>query len=117
MLLGRIFLHACRWIRPNWEFVGWSAIADATARLMGLPIEWLSERSRRAIEKAIEDPTFKRLRRARAVLFDESARRDLPDMYTKDCAVVYEMLASNLAAIGCSQAHGEITAAALDRFS
>ncbi|QRE76916.1 AAA family ATPase [Methylobacterium aquaticum] len=99
------------------EFVGWSAVADATARLMGLPIEWLSERTRRAVEKAIEDPTFKRLRRARAVLFDESARRDLPDMYSKDCAVAHEMLAFNLAALGCSQAHGEITAAALDRFS
>ena len=99
------------------EFVGWSAIEDAVARLKGLPIEWLSERSRRAVEKAIANPTFKALRRARAVLFDESARRDLPDMYTKDCAVVHEMLAFNLAALGCPQAHGEITAAALDRFS
>ncbi len=99
------------------EYPRWSAVSDAAARLMTLPLDHLSERCRRAVEKAIADPTYRRLRRARAVLFEESCREDLPETYTKPCAVAHEMLAFNLASLGCRQAHAEISAAALDRFN
>jgi hypothetical protein len=99
------------------EYPRWSAVTDAVARLMLLPLEHLSERCRRAVEKAIADPTYKRIRRARAVLFAESCREDLPETYTKPCAVAHELLAFNLASLGCRQAHAEISAAALERFN
>lgn len=99
------------------ELKGWSAYEDARARLQALPIEGLSYRCRWAVERAIGDPSFRWLRRARALLFEESTREGVPEVVAKACAGVEELLAFDLAALGCAQSHAEISAAALDRFN
>ncbi len=90
------------------EYPRWSAVSDAGARLLCLPGSSLRA-LQRAVEKAISDPTYKRLRRGARPLFAESCREDLPETYTKPCAVAHEMLAFNLASLGCRQAHAEIS--------
>ena len=99
------------------EFVGWDARIDAQIRLSALPVGELSPRCRQAVQAAIGDPVAKRLRRARAILFEESVSEATDPEVARECGRVDELLAFNLAALGCRHASAEICAAALDRWS
>lgn len=99
------------------EFVGWDARIDAQIRLSALPVGELTPRCRQAVQAAIGDPVAKRLRRVRATLFEESVAEATDPEIARACGQLDEMLAFNLAALGCRHAAAEICAAALDRWS
>ena len=99
------------------EFVGWDARIDAQIRLSALPLAEVTPRCRQAVQAAIGDPVAKRLRRVRAVLFEQSVAEATDPEIARECGRIDEMLAFSLAALGCRHAAAEIAAAALTRWS